>query len=67
MGKPIPYQVVERRPGDIAVSYEDPTKAKNDLNWIAKKVLTEMCRDLLLWQSKNPKGYENKSIQGKVI
>lgn len=58
--KPIPYQVVERRPGDIAVSYADPTKAKNDLNWIAKKGLTEMCQDSWRWQINNPKGYEKK-------
>lgn len=48
-GKPITYQVVDRRPGDIAVSYADPTKAKNDLYWIAKKGLTEMCQDYWRW------------------
>lgn len=54
----IPYQIVARRPGDIATSYADPTKAKNELRWVAKKDLATMCKDSWNWQSKNPKGYE---------
>lgn len=57
-GKTIPYKVRERRPGDIAVSYADATKAKKELGWEAKRDLLEMCEDSYRWQSNNPKGYE---------
>ena len=39
------YQVVKRRPGDIAVCYADPTKANKELDWYANKTIAEMCRD----------------------
>ena len=41
----INYQTTERRPGDIAECYADPTKAKNELNWVATKTLEDMCKD----------------------
>lgn len=41
----IPYKIVERRPGDIAECYADPTKAINELNWNTTKNLEDMCRD----------------------
>lgn len=41
----IPYKIVERRPGDIAECYADPTKAMNELHWKAEKTLEDMCRD----------------------
>ena len=41
----INYQITERRPGDIAECYADPTKAKNELNWVATKTLEDMCKD----------------------
>ena len=44
-GVEIPYKIVERRPGDIAVCYADPTKAKNELSWVAERNLEDMCRD----------------------
>lgn len=44
-GKELPYQIVDRRPGDIAVCYADATKAKEVLNWNATRDLSEMCRD----------------------
>lgn len=56
-GKKIPYQLTDRRPGDIASCYADPTKAKNELGWEAKKGIDEMCRDSWKWQSQNPNGY----------
>ncbi len=56
-GRPIPYEVVGRRPGDIAVCYADPSKAKKELFWTAKRGLDEMCRDSWNWQRKNPDGY----------
>ncbi|KZE63416.1 UDP-glucose 4-epimerase [Fictibacillus phosphorivorans] len=49
-GQKIPYNIVNRRPGDIAVSYADPTKAKRELGWEAEKDLNEMCRDAWKWQ-----------------
>ncbi|MCK4813626.1 MAG: UDP-glucose 4-epimerase GalE [Candidatus Marinimicrobia bacterium] len=56
-GIPIPYKIVPRRPGDIASSFADPKKAKNILQWIAKKTLEDMVRDAWNWQQKNPNGY----------
>ena len=54
----VPYQIVERRPGDIAVCYADPAKSQNVLGWNAEKSLADMCRESWNWQSKNPMGYE---------
>ena len=44
-GLTIPYEIVERRPGDIAECYADTTKANTILNWHAKRTLQDMCRD----------------------
>ncbi len=55
---PVPYEVVDRRPGDLAVCYADPEKSANGLRWRAEKTLADMCRDSWNWQSKNPTGYE---------
>ncbi|WP_062051280.1 UDP-glucose 4-epimerase GalE [Bacillus sp. JCM 19034] len=54
----IPYVVSERRPGDIAICYADPTKAYKQLNWQAEKGLEEMCQDAWKWQQMNPLGYK---------
>lgn len=56
-GKEIAYEIVDRRPGDIAQCYADPTKAKKELGWSAQKGLIEMCKDSWRWQSNNPDGY----------
>jgi UDP-glucose 4-epimerase len=56
-GKEIPYRFVERRPGDIAVCYADPSKANRELGWSASKYIDEMCADSWNWQQKNPDGY----------
>ena len=53
----IPYQIVARRPGDVARCYADPTRAKELLAWEAHKTLEDMCRDSWRWQSRNPNGY----------
>ena len=53
----IPYEIVDRRPGDIAVGYADPTKAKDLLGWEAEHSLEDMCRTSWNWQSNNPNGY----------
>jgi UDP-glucose 4-epimerase len=55
----IPYQIVEKRPGDVAVCYADPEKAKTQLGWKAEKGIDEMCRDSWRWQRANPNGYEH--------
>jgi len=56
-GKKIPYKIVKRRPGDIASCYADTSKAERELNWSARRGLSEMCRDSWRWQSSNPDGY----------
>ncbi|EKO3565309.1 UDP-glucose 4-epimerase GalE [Vibrio metschnikovii] len=53
----IPYQLVARRPGDIAECWADPTKAQKELNWQATRTLQEMAQDTWRWQSQNPQGY----------
>ena len=58
-GKPIPYEIKERRPGDIASCYADPTKAKEELGWVAERGIEEMCEDSWRWQFQNPDGYRN--------
>jgi len=57
-GRVIPYQVVGRRPGDVAVCYADPAKAEIELGWVATRHIDEMCADTWRWQSNNPNGYE---------
>ena len=56
-GREIPYQIVQRRSGDIAACYADPTLAKTELGWEARRGLSEMCADAWRWQSRNPNGY----------
>ncbi|MBQ0729416.1 MAG: UDP-glucose 4-epimerase GalE [Oleispira antarctica] len=56
-GKPVPFQIVERRPGDVAACYADATKAKELLNWQAELDVHAMVKDSWHWQSKNPNGY----------
>ena len=55
----LPYQIVDRRPGDIATCYADPTKSEKLLGWKARHDLKDMCRDSWNWQSKNPMGYDS--------
>lgn len=59
-GKKLPYEVKERRPGDIATCYADPAKAKAELGWEAEYGIEEMCEDSWRWQSQNPDGYNTK-------
>lgn len=56
-GKKVPYEIVERRSGDVAACYADPVYAKEILDWEAKLDLDDMCRDSWHWQSNNPNGY----------
>ncbi len=56
-GHAIPYQLVDRRPGDVAACYADPALAKQLLGWEAKRDLQAMCADHWRWQKNNPQGY----------
>ena len=56
-GKKIPYEIVERRPGDIAECYANPALANQELGWSANREVEEMCADSWRWQSGNPEGY----------
>jgi UDP-glucose 4-epimerase len=56
-GRKIPYEIVERRPGDAASSYCDPSLAERELGWRAVRDLDAMCRDAWRWQSQNPDGF----------
>ena len=56
-GVKVPYEIVARRPGDLATCYADPAKSAEILGWKAEKNLVDMCRDSWRWQSQNPMGY----------
>ena len=56
-GRPIPYQMAPRRPGDVAQCYADPKLAQSLLGWSARHTLADMCLDAWRWQSGNPDGY----------
>ena len=53
----IPYRIVGRRPGDVASSYADPSRAQAEMGWAARRFLDDICRDAWKWQSQNPNGY----------
>lgn len=57
-GREIPYTVVGRRAGDIAVCFADPGKANRELNWKAENGIDKMCEDTWRWQSMNPEGFK---------
>jgi UDP-glucose 4-epimerase len=57
-GRDIPYDVVPRRPGDVAACWAAPTLAQERLGWRARHDLARMCADSWRWQSMNPRGYE---------
>jgi UDP-glucose 4-epimerase len=56
-GRPVPYQLADRRAGDIAACYADPAQARELLGWQAQRNLQTMCTDAWRWQSSNPQGY----------
>lgn len=56
-GRQIAYDIVDRRAGDIATSYADPTLAEKELDWKARRGLKEMCEDTWKWQHNNPHGF----------
>ena len=57
-GREIPYEITDRRSGDIAKCYADPSYAEEKINWTAQYDLNKMCEDSWFWQVKNPQGYE---------
>lgn len=59
-GQAVPYEVVARRPGDIAACYADANKARQLFGWEAKLGLRDMCADTWRWQSNNPSGYDHE-------
>ncbi|MEN3068288.1 GDP-mannose 4,6-dehydratase, partial [Uliginosibacterium sediminicola] len=56
-GRSVPYQIVARRPGDVAQCWADPALAERELGWRATRGLDDMCADSWRWQSANPDGY----------
>lgn len=56
-GRPVPYRIVERRPGDIGAYYADATLAHDELGWQASRDIDRMCADSWRWQSQNPNGF----------
>lgn len=56
-GKSVPYEVVARRPGDVAQCYADPSYAFDMLDWKAELGIERMCEDAWRWQSQNPRGF----------
>lgn len=59
-GRPIPYEIKERRPGDIATCYADSSLAEKELGWKAIRDLDKMCEDSWRWQKNNPNGYNEE-------
>lgn len=57
-GREIPYEVVDRRPGDLPAFWADPSKAERELGWTTSRSVDDMCRDAWTWQSQNPQGYD---------
>ena len=58
-GVPVPYEIVDRRPGDVGTVYASPDKSAQLLGWKAQYDLDDMCRDTWAWQSSNPLGYDS--------
>ncbi len=56
-GRTVAYKICDRRPGDIATCFSDPSKAKAELGWEATRGIDEMCEDSWRWQSMNPNGF----------
>lgn len=63
VGKPIPYEVVGRRDGDVLDLTANPSLANKELNWKAEKPIEESCADLWRWTKNNPQGYRQQPPQ----
>lgn len=66
-GRPIPYEVTGRRPGDLASYHADPSLARSVLGWQARLDLERMCEDAWRWQMKNPDGYRATAPQRQAV
>jgi UDP-glucose 4-epimerase len=64
-GRAVPYEIVDRRPGDIAACWADPAFAARELGWKAELGLDAMCADGWRWQEGNPHGYEERGAAGE--
>jgi len=58
-GVDIPYEITNRRPGDVACMYSNADKAKKELSWECENGIEEMCADSWNWQRNNPNGYDD--------
>jgi len=58
-GRPVPFDIVARRPGDVAACWADPSRAQSVLGWRAERDLDAMCVDAWRWKSMNPLGYRD--------
>ena len=56
-GRRVPHKFVERRPGDVAISFADASKANKELNWECSRNINDICIDMWRWQLQNPDGY----------
>ena len=56
-GRDVPHEIVDRRPGDVAACYADPSLAERELGWRAELDIKRACVDSWRWQSQNPDGY----------
>lgn len=66
-GRSVPYEIRERRAGDVAACYADPTFAEKTLGWKSVRSLAQMCADHWRWQSNNPGGYRGtQPVQSKA-
>jgi len=60
-GREIPYEVADRRPGDLPEYFADPALAREELGWKSERGLEEMAEDVWRWQSGNPEGYPDEA------
>lgn len=60
VGRDLPYEVVERRPGDVLDLTSNPTRANKELGWVAKRTMEDACDDLWRWTENNPEGYRQQ-------
>ncbi len=65
-GKPVPYELCPRRPGDIAECWASTEKAERELGWKATRTVDEMTVDTWNWQSNNPNGYSRSNYSRRV-
>jgi UDP-glucose 4-epimerase len=67
VGRDLPYQIVDRRPGDVVQVYADPARAEQVLGWRATRDLHAMCRDHWRWQSTHPWGFGEPDPEAEAV